>query len=200
MPGSRFQRRPLYLLSALSNFRDLDATDPRDKIFAFLNLAEDELGLIPDYYADVRDVFRKAAEAMIRKTWTLSVLSHVQDPSETKIKDLPSWVPDFSARLGQTPFDQSGEDDRFWAGTDHELTPIFFNSDGTLTVDAIRVGNVSISTDLDGDTVIQPHHYPSCYEGFTIEGGGPVYEDKSKNTMAERVCCLYQGRSRPNLF
>ena len=69
MTGIRFHRRPLRLLSILSNFRDLEATDPRDKIFAFLSLAEDDLGLAPDYYADARDVFTQAAKAKSGNGW-----------------------------------------------------------------------------------------------------------------------------------
>lgn len=157
IPGYRFHRKPLPMLAVISQFRSLDATDPRDKIFAFLSLAEDELGLVPDYSSDVRTVFRKAAEAMMRKTRRLSVLSHVQDPSETRIEALPSWVPDFSARLGRTPLDQGGYDDRFGAGTDddcEELTSISLLN-GTLTVRATRIGKVATWTDLDGDAVIQ---------------------------------------------
>ncbi|KAH9203545.1 hypothetical protein DL95DRAFT_502736 [Leptodontidium sp. 2 PMI_412] len=161
MPGIRFHRRPLRLLSILSNFRDLEATDPRDKIFAFLNLAEDNLGLAPDYYANARDVFTEAAKAMIRKRLGLArlpVLSHVQDASDTRIQGLPSWVPDFSARLGRTPFDQGGDDDRFRAGADGDMMEdinVCINQDDTLTVNAIKVEDVIASTDLDQDPVIQ---------------------------------------------
>ena len=43
------QETPPRLLSVISTFRNLDATDPRDKIFAFLNLAEDKCAIVPDY-------------------------------------------------------------------------------------------------------------------------------------------------------
>lgn len=161
MTGIQFHRRPLRLLSILSNFRDLESTDPRDKIFAFLNLAEDDLGLAPDYYADPRDVFTQAAKAMIQKRLKLarlSVLSHVQDASNTRIQGLPSWVPDFSARLGRTPFDQGGEDDCFRSGVDEDMMEDIFhciNRDDTLTVNAIKVEDVIASTDLDEDPVVQ---------------------------------------------
>lgn len=183
--GFRFERRPLHLLSVLSHFRDLEATDPRDKIFAFLNLAEDDLGLVPDYSAEIRDVFIQAARAMINKRMgsKLAVLSHLQDSSDTRIQGLPSWVPDFSARLGRIPFDQGGHDDRFCAGTSLEIDiedPCFhIGPDDTLTVKGIKVDHVTMSTQLGDDPVIQalrlalhgPPRYPINPRAWFMEGG-----------------------------
>ena len=188
MTGIRFHRRPLRLLSILSNFRDLEATDPRDKIFAFLSLAEDDLGLAPDYYADARDVFTQATKAMIQKRLALarlSVLSHVQDASDTRIQGLPSWVPDFSARLGRTPFDQGGDDDRFCAGVDEDMMEdiiVCINRDDTLTVNAIKVEDVIASTDLDEDSVVQilklalksPADYPIKPMAWCVDNGNRI--------------------------
>ncbi|KAM6516560.1 hypothetical protein FALCPG4_014742 [Fusarium falciforme] len=182
--GFRFERRPLHLLSVLSHFRDLKATDPRDKIFAFLNLAEDDLGLIPNYSAGVRDVFIQAARAMVnkRKGSILAVLSHLQDSSDTRIQGLPSWVPDFSARLGRIPFDQGGHDDRFCAGTSLEIDMEDFgfhiNPDDTLTVKGIKVDQVAVSTQLGDDAVIQalrlalrgPPRYPINPRAWFMNG------------------------------
>jgi len=114
MRGFKFHRKLLRLLSVISTFR----TDPRDKIFAFLNLAEDKCAIVPDYTLDVKEVFRNAAEGMMRTSLSalLAVLSHIQNPSETRISGLPSWVPDFSAKLGRTPFDEGGYEDGFRVG------------------------------------------------------------------------------------
>ncbi|KAF4451526.1 heterokaryon incompatibility (het-6OR allele), partial [Fusarium albosuccineum] len=141
--GFRFERRPLHLLSVLSHFRDLEATDPRDKIFAFLNMAEDGLGLVPDYAAEVRDVFIQAAKAMVNKRMgsPLAVLSHLQD------------------LLGRIPFDRGGHDDRFCAGTSLEIesedVTVHINPDDTFTVKATKVDQVAVSTQLGDDAVIQ---------------------------------------------
>ncbi|KAG7405199.1 hypothetical protein LZL87_006552 [Fusarium oxysporum] len=181
--GFRFERRKLHLLSILSDFRDLEATDPRDKTFAFLNLAEDSLGLQPDYNADVKDVFIQATKTMIEKRIGshLAVLSHVQDLSDTRIQGLPSWMPDFSARLGRVPFDQGGHDDRFCAGTYHDIDfndwVIHIDSDNKLSVKGIKVDTVSMSTDLNQDPVIQalrlalhsPPEYPVQARAWCVE-------------------------------
>ncbi|KAL2671488.1 hypothetical protein Neosp_014078 [[Neocosmospora] mangrovei] len=182
--GYRFERRPLHLLSVLSHFRDLEATDPRDKIFAFLNLAEDDLGLVPNYSAEVRDVFIQVARAMVnkRRGSKLAVLSHLQDLSDTRIQGLPSWVPDFSATLGRIPFDQGGHNDRFCAGTalEIEIEDYYFyiNPDDTLMVKAIKVDQVAVSTELGDDAVIQalrlalrgPPRYPVNPRAWSANG------------------------------
>jgi hypothetical protein len=184
--GFRLERRKLRLLSVLSDFRELEATDPRDKIFAFLNLAEDGLGLQPDYSADVKDVFIRATKAMINKRIGshLAVLSHVQDLSDTRIQGLPSWVPDFSARLGRVPFDQGGHDDRFCAGThddiDYDDWIIHIDPDNKLSVKGIKVDTVSMSTELNQDPVIQalrlalhsPAEYPVQARAWRVENTG----------------------------
>ncbi|KAF5671817.1 heterokaryon incompatibility (het-6OR allele) [Fusarium circinatum] len=181
--GFRFERRKLHLLSVLSDFRELEATDPRDKIFAFLNLAEDGLGLQPDYSADVKKVFIQATKTMIDKRIGshLAVLSHVQDLADKRIQGLPSWVPDFSARLGRVPFDQGGHDDRFCAGThqdiDYDDWVIHIDPDDKLSVKGIKVDTVSMSTELNQDPVIQalrlalhsPAEYPVQARAWRVE-------------------------------
>ncbi|KAF4958303.1 hypothetical protein FGADI_2469 [Fusarium gaditjirri] len=181
--GFRFERRKLHLLSVLSDFRELEATDPRDKIFAFLNLAEDSLGLQPDYNTDVKDVFIQATKTMIEKRIGshLAVLSHVQDLSDTRIQGLPSWVPDFSARLGRVPFDQGGHEDRFCAGTHHNIDfddwIIHIDPDNKLSVKGIRVDTVCMTTELNHDPVIQalrlalhsPPEYPVQARAWCVE-------------------------------
>ncbi|KAH6706417.1 heterokaryon incompatibility protein-domain-containing protein [Leptodontidium sp. MPI-SDFR-AT-0119] len=194
MQGIRFHRRPLRLLSILSNFRDLEATDPRDKILAFLNLAEDDLGLAPDYYANARDVFTEAAKAMIRKRLGLARLPVL-------IQGLPSWVPDFSARLGQTPFDQGGDDDRFRAGVDEHMMEdinVCINQDDTLTVNAIKVENVIASTDLDQDPVIQilklalksPADYPINPMTWWVDNGNRILRFRAVTRVEALWCTL----------
>ncbi|KAH8674262.1 hypothetical protein BX600DRAFT_457272 [Xylariales sp. PMI_506] len=184
-PGRfRFHRRPLRLITVLSIFRALDATDPRDKIFAFLNLATDNLSLLPDYTIDVQEVFRRAAETIMTATGTLSVLSQVQDPQDTKIQGLPSWVPDFSVRIQRAPFDEGDEGCQFRASSWSNPVKMVFNADGTLTVDGFRVGAVCSVINLDQDPVMEvlklalkvPPEYPGHPRGWwhltNGEGGG----------------------------
>lgn len=180
----RFHLRPLVLLSVLSEFRNLDATDPRDKIFAFLNLATDSHGILPDYHATAQDVFRAATEKIMKGTGLLSVLSHVQVPGGAKLDGLPGWVPDFSVRLGRVPFDKGGAECMFNAtGLPVGDTLLRFHPDGTLGVEGMRVDTVSAVTDMDVDAPIQilklalrvPSRYPGmplAWWSVKVKGGG----------------------------
>ncbi|KAF4446834.1 putative ankyrin repeat domain protein [Fusarium austroafricanum] len=96
--------------------KQLDATDPRDKIFACLGLASTETKLVErpvaDYTMTVEQVYVHAARYIIdtddspHLVWTLGVRH-----STKKFPGLPSWVPDYREREGeleQTPFRDHG--------------------------------------------------------------------------------------------
>jgi hypothetical protein len=88
---------PVSLLSIISTFRMCSASDPRDKIFVFLGLAEKgRAESTPNYHilkadcrSSVRDVYITATVAML-ETSGLAVVSHVQDLSLTQVCGLPS--------------------------------------------------------------------------------------------------------------
>jgi hypothetical protein len=165
----RFGPNPIRLVTLLSAFRGLETTDARDKILAFLDLARDELGLAPDSHFPVERVFKAAAVAMIRKTQSLSVLSLVEDPKETRIHGLPSWVPDFTARLRGDRFGTGEEDCRFCASGDAFNITTAPSSDGGLEVAGIRLDTISASTDVDPnsptDVLKLALRVPSNYPG-----------------------------------
>ncbi|EAQ86199.1 predicted protein [Chaetomium globosum CBS 148.51] len=155
--GFHYIRRSdrLRLTSVLSALRDLDAADPRDKTFAFLSLADNDLGIVPDYGATVQDVYKTAALAMLEEKHLLRLLSQVQDAQNTKIPDLPSWVPDFSARLGRVPFDRGTSKECHFHPFGETLWNYVVRPDGTLPVVAIRVDTVCTATNMDIDPVPQ---------------------------------------------
>lgn len=99
------------LLDLLISTRDLDATDPRDKIFALLGIASD--GRHPEYTIDysqtTAQVYVAYALTLLRQTSDLRLLSacngsplldHYDDRNywETKCL-LPTWVPDWRRRI-----------------------------------------------------------------------------------------------------
>ncbi|ENI07891.1 hypothetical protein COCC4DRAFT_37671 [Bipolaris maydis ATCC 48331] len=76
----------------------LEATDPRDKIFALLGLVNDKdsleaLGVFPDYTRSKEEVYTTTMTAMLRKGHIslLSICCGIKRPN-----GLPSWVPDWS--------------------------------------------------------------------------------------------------------
>ena len=93
--------------------RYTNATDPRDKVYAFLSLANrsssESEAIKPNYQTPVRQVYTEAACSLLRTYRNLFLLSHVQDRASTRIKDLPSWVPDYSVPLSPYPLDFRGK-------------------------------------------------------------------------------------------
>jgi hypothetical protein len=105
----RNARPPLRLL--LDTHRFSASTDPRDKIYAFLGLADKRMSpfrtqpnaLKPDYNMSVEKVYTETARVLLTASGSLSLLSHVQDHSQTRVPNLPSWVPDYSVALDPYP-------------------------------------------------------------------------------------------------
>ncbi|KAG8162242.1 hypothetical protein KVR01_008007 [Diaporthe batatas] len=95
----------------MSVHRDKLATDPRDKVYAFIGLADTKTevcgspasSIRPDYELPVQDVYTRVMAQLLLANRDLHLLSHVQDPSLTKLEGLPSWVPDFSVMLAPYP-------------------------------------------------------------------------------------------------
>ncbi len=89
------------------------ATDPRDKVYAFLGLASRTSSSInqiePNYETSTRQVYTDAACSLLRTYRNLYLLSHVQDRSLTKTKGLPSWVPDYSVPISPYPLEFRGD-------------------------------------------------------------------------------------------
>lgn len=67
---------PRNLLTLLERSRASQATDKRDKLYAYLGLARDDYELLPSYYphTTVRDVFTKAAKRIVASD-SLHILS-----------------------------------------------------------------------------------------------------------------------------
>jgi hypothetical protein len=77
-----------------------DATDPRDKIYAFYNIAsvQDDL-LQADYRVSVKEAYTRFATHFMQKHFSemLFMAGHCQPRQHA---DLPSWVPDFTTKGG----------------------------------------------------------------------------------------------------
>ncbi len=86
------------LLSLLGTTRRYLASDPRDKVFALLGMANlhGDARLATDYSKSVRDVYVSVANRIILASGDLKMLSYVQN-NQNSLR-LPSWIPDWSHR------------------------------------------------------------------------------------------------------
>ncbi|KAI0386940.1 HET-domain-containing protein [Hypomontagnella monticulosa] len=98
------KRGPTEFLDVASRFRHRQATNPRDKVFGVLGLANDLPKDIIDYEKSIAEIYSSATIECIKNSGNLDVLSHVLPKSQKIPKDeaaqenhsLPSWVPDWS--------------------------------------------------------------------------------------------------------
>jgi len=89
----------------LMQLRGLSATNPRDKIYAFMGLraAHDiQDGLLPDY-SDSNGwakLYTSTVMELLTTEDSLAILSHKETRCEGENEDLPSWVPDLRTKSG----------------------------------------------------------------------------------------------------
>lgn len=91
----------------LRQHRDCKASDPRDKIYAFLGIADRDAKpftthpglLIPDYRIPAREVYIRTTRCLLQSYSDLSLLYEKEPQVDTRIDGLPSWAPDWSAEL-----------------------------------------------------------------------------------------------------
>ncbi|KAF8854452.1 HET-domain-containing protein [Acephala macrosclerotiorum] len=111
-------RRPTYLKleNLVPRFRSCKSTDPRDKIYALLGLADDYDSIVADYSISSLDAYVRFAEAQIVSYQRrfregvdgnagksgLRLLDYCLPPSP-KTPGLPSWVPDWQVSISDMP-------------------------------------------------------------------------------------------------
>ena len=91
----------------IDNARLFNATDPRDKIYAFLEhplarLSSGDAIIEPDYRKSILEVYREATVTLIQRGESIDILCAVQhDPNTSTIDpNFPSWVPRFDKYYG----------------------------------------------------------------------------------------------------
>ncbi|KAK8097531.1 hypothetical protein PG984_016670 [Apiospora sp. TS-2023a] len=141
------------LLNHLYRNRNAQATNPRDKVFALLNLLSSKdhakwTGLI-NYTIPLTDLYIQVAQGILEETRSLRILSAAAGGSSTQ---LPSWVPDWSCTQRCSQRDPSRQPESLALGQTADERP--FNAggsygkmnidlaQGTLTVRGLHVSTV----------------------------------------------------------
>jgi hypothetical protein len=98
MKGKARQKKVFGLKELLQHSRQCQASDPRDRIYAFLGLADQGYGIIPKYTWEntIVHVLIHTAQRIITFEGNLDILEHVSEGREKLGILLPSWVPDVS--------------------------------------------------------------------------------------------------------
>ena len=99
----KVKRMSFGLLELIVRFRKSRSSDPRDKIYSLLGLANDiDQTLTPDYSKSVNDVYLDYAYHLVQTGNAMEMLIHAgvaQDRERTEVaSSLPSWVPDWSQK------------------------------------------------------------------------------------------------------
>ena len=111
-----FVREPADINALLNDSRTLESTDPRDRVYALLGMTfESKYGdnaLRPNYNLSTKEVYINVATHILCTRQTLDVLVQLCHDAECeaegevlrfqseRTRQLPSWVPDWSKRLG----------------------------------------------------------------------------------------------------
>ncbi|CZR65731.1 uncharacterized protein PAC_15631 [Phialocephala subalpina] len=73
-----------------------DATDPRDRVFALIGLADDSIPLKANYQMTTSEVYAQATIHLIKTSEDLFVLSFAHDASPNSTSEFPSWAMSWS--------------------------------------------------------------------------------------------------------
>ncbi|PVI08298.1 hypothetical protein DM02DRAFT_510487 [Periconia macrospinosa] len=196
-PSERNQKPPLRQL--LDTHRFSKSTDPRDKIYAFLGLADrnmapfrtDPTALTPNYNLSVQEVYTEASRVLLTSYQNLSLLSHVQDPSKTLLPNLPSWVPDYSVKLDPYPLRYRGPS--YWKASGNMAWKpnIYSMAHGELDVQGYQLDVIDKTSILQNESPDPSASWASIVQ-LALSLNLPYPNPSKKNNLPGRVEVLWR--------
>ncbi|KAH8796087.1 hypothetical protein F5882DRAFT_396621 [Hyaloscypha sp. PMI_1271] len=176
--------------------RSCQVTDPRDRIYAFLGLADPDYMIDPDYevWNTLADTFTYTCKRIILFEQSLDILTHSQETERTLGNDLPSWVPDWSSE------NPSRHDVQFRASADCKSTAAFLKGplgspDRCLRVQCLIIDQVANHDTLgnrggsDRDLETTKREWISILERH-VRNKRPI---KSSNVVDDFMATIWQG-------
>lgn len=187
-------------LASLNLFRALFATDPRDKVFALLNLASfadvsDRIS--PEYTRTPVDVYRSIVELSLSYHENLNILSYIHhdDPLPT---DWPTWVPRWDVAPAAGSLIRHTESDRYFAcGDDLKLSDFGYNFEAeSLALSGQLLGNITqISETITAkhiqeipDTNSQTRHPVRDFLNIQLTGLKNYHKEDRTVLLVIRLC------------
>ncbi|KAH8590700.1 hypothetical protein B0O99DRAFT_691259 [Bisporella sp. PMI_857] len=87
----------------IMSFRDQDATDFHDKVYAFYGMALKEYAIPVDYNMSKRKLYTRVARSLFRRVLIPLLWVESHNRPVTSTGDIPSWVPDYTIKQGFIP-------------------------------------------------------------------------------------------------
>jgi hypothetical protein len=171
------EKQPWPLLRLLESSLLFKATQPSDRIYALLGLANEKDTIAADYSMEVVDVYTEATRHILCSPqrgspfYGLRVLASVKRPETGHDTQWPSWV-----QKWQDPDPQPGsENQKIWYAS------VIYNE---LSSENFRAGGVEYSSPKDA---IPYNPYSVLVEGF-------VFDSISSNVHLMRILPLWRPR------
>ena len=98
------------LKNLLAHARYCCATDPRDKVFAFIGLADPAYRILPDYSHSIARVLTETTVSIILSDDSLDILGQAAASQQQHDRFLPSWVVDWTCKERSGRKDHPGAD------------------------------------------------------------------------------------------
>ncbi|KAF5530977.1 heterokaryon incompatibility protein [Fusarium mexicanum] len=98
----QYWNRPFPKDTVTRMFRACEATDPRDEVYAFIGITENDVNqegaqVLPDYSKSVEDIYIDTTKLIMSyEGFNLDCFSQKEDEGLRRVESLPSWIPDFS--------------------------------------------------------------------------------------------------------
>ncbi|KAF1915577.1 hypothetical protein BDU57DRAFT_518621 [Ampelomyces quisqualis] len=161
------------VLGYLSLTRQLSLKDPRDRIYAFIELVEDEqrqVHLKPNYEDHFLHVYQQFATEYIRTKKYIGLLSDVEHDAQSLESGIPSWVPRWDLPLTRTGYAFAPADSGYLALT---------SGDGSIYEPTVTEENTLSTRGVVFDTVIYASK-PLNMSTTTIDVITDIFKDMKK--------------------
>lgn len=124
-----------------SDYNHPECSDPRDRVFAVLGLADDASSFdsFPDYSSTCEDVYTKATKQLLNQGH-ISIFSYCHFPRD---KSMPSWVPDWrTMTFAPIAYDPWQEFTFMASGNTHKQPNITFTDPNLLNLSGTIVDTI----------------------------------------------------------
>jgi hypothetical protein len=170
------------------------STDPRDKIYAVLNVQSrhNAINLTADYTRTIKDVYVDTTTQVINQTRSLSIFMLRRENAKSEIPGLPTFVPDFSATGTPVPVEHPGRSS-FRASANRPYISYGPQIQGQLNVRGKLVDRLvglvfgSLHTNLNDDAFAIDKLYPTMLEILRGRMGVGKQHNARINPVAEKL-------------